>query len=261
MWKRFRQGQAERAALKERIRSLEAELAKHKEDGRVRYRRPWLSAGVALLFVAIGFSLGVYSDPIKRIASDALASFVSGGTRSNFESGSSAYRQGDYTTALRVLMPLGEEGDARAQSILGEIYYHSRGVTGNDLEALKWFRLAADQGSAPAQFHLGLMYAESHGLPQDFAEAARWYRLAADHGYPEAMYYLGLAYARGEGVPKNNVSAHLWLNLAAARFPASEIRNRALAVRNRDLVAANMTAVDLVTAQTLAREWKPKQQN
>jgi TPR repeat protein len=102
------------------------------------------------------------------------------------------------------------------------------------------------------------MYAESHGVPQDFIEGAKWYRLAAEQGYPQAMYYLGLACARGEGVPQNNVSAHMWLNLAATRFPASEIRNRGLAARNRDLVASKMTAEEIIAAQTLAREWKPK---
>jgi TPR repeat protein len=72
------------------------------------------------------------------------------------------------------------------------------------------------------------------------------------------MYYLGLAYARGEGVPQNNVNAHMWLNLAATRFPSPERRNRGLAVRNRDLVASKMTPEEIIAAQTLAREWKPK---
>jgi uncharacterized protein len=257
MWKRFKRSQAERAALEERIRVLEAELAKHEGGTRFWDRRRWLSAALALVIFATGFGLGVYGELIKSTASDLLG-FGSGGKGSKFEVGNSAYQKSDYTTALRRLTPLAEQGDARAQSILGEIYYHSRGVRQNDLEALRWFRLAADQGSAPAQFHLGVMYAESHGVPQDFAEGAKWYRLAADQRYPQAMYYLGLAYARGEGVPQNNVSAHMWLNLAATRFPASEIRNRGLAARNRDLVVSKMTAEETIAAQTLAREWKPK---
>ena len=139
-----------------------------------------------------------------------------------------------------------------------EIYYHSRGVAQNDFEALKWFHLAAEQGSASAQLHLGIMHAEGHGVPQDFIQGAKWYRMAADQGYPQAMYYLGLAYARGEGVAQENVSAHMWLNLAAGRFATSETRNRALAVRNRDLVAAKMTAGEILAAQTMARDWRAK---
>jgi TPR repeat protein len=258
MWKRFKRRQAETAALEERIRVLEAELTKYESGARLLYRRHWLSGALALAVFATGFGLGAYRDLIKQAANDLLPIFGSGDTRSTFDVGNSAYQKSDYSTALRVLAPLAEQGDARAQSILGEIYYHSRGVPYNDFEALRWFRLAADQGNLSAQFHLGLMYAESHGVPQDFAEGAKWYRLAADQGYPEAMYYLGLAYARGEGVPQNNVNAHVWLNLAATRFPSFERRNRGLAVRNRDLVASKMTPEEIIAAQTLAREWKRK---
>jgi TPR repeat protein len=258
MWKRFKRHQAETEALKERIRILEAELAKHVAGTRFWDRRRWPSVALALVIFATGLGLGVYGEVIKRTVSDLLAAVGSGGPRSNFEVGTSAYQNGDYTTALRLLSPLAEQGDARAQSILGEIYYHSRGVPRNDVEALRWFRLAADQGSAPAQFHLGVMHAEGRGVPQDFVQAAKWYRLAADQGYPYAMYYLGLAFARGEGVPQRNVSAHMWLNLAVTRFRAADVRDRAVAVRNRDLVAGEMTADEITAAQTLAREWKPK---
>jgi uncharacterized protein len=50
----------------------------------------------------------------------------------------------------------------------------------------------------------------------------------------------------------------MWFNLAAARFPASDTRNRGLAVKNRDVVAGKMTSDQLAEAQKLAREWKPK---
>jgi hypothetical protein len=66
-------------------------------------------------------------------------------------------------------------------------------------------------------------------------------------------------YARGEGgTPQDNVSAHMWFNLAAARFPASDTRNRDVAVRSRDVVAGKMTAEQIAEAQRRAREWKPK---
>jgi uncharacterized protein len=51
----------------------------------------------------------------------------------------------------------------------------------------------------------------------------------------------------------------MWFNLAAARFPASDTRNRTAAVKNRDTVASEMTSDQLAEAQKRAREWKPQQ--
>ena len=67
-----------------------------------------------------------------------------------------------------------------------------------------------------------------------------------------------MSYAKGEGVSQDYVSAYMWFNLAATRFPASEVRNRELAVRNRGLVASKMTGEQIVEAQNCAREWKPR---
>jgi TPR repeat protein len=171
-----------------------------------------------------------------------------------------AYQKGDHTAALRRLRPLAEQGDARAQSLVGLIYYTARAGLRNDAEAAKWFRLAAGQGDVAAQFRLGLMYSEGHGVPQDHAEAAKWYQLAADRGHAQAQYNLGLAYAAGEGVPQDNVMAHMWLNLAVAQFPASDTRNRSAAVRSRDVLASKLTREQIAEAQKLARVWRPRAQ-
>ena len=74
----------------------------------------------------------------------------------------------------------------------------------------------------------------------------------------EMSAFAPLLYAQGEGAPQDNVSAHMWFNLAAARFPASDTRNRDVAVKSRDVVAGKMTAEQIAEAQRRAREWKPK---
>lgn len=63
---------------------------------------------------------------------------------------------------FRVCWP--RTGNARAQSLLAEIYYHGRGVSRDDLEAIEWFRRAADQGNIVAQFHLGDIYTVGRGV-------------------------------------------------------------------------------------------------
>lgn len=104
----------------------------------------------------------------------------------DFEMGRKALNQGDYATALKEWKPLAEQGDARAQTVLGLMYTNGIGVPRDDAEAVKWFRLAADQGYAQAQYNLGVMYAVGQGIQQDDAEAVKWYRLAAVQGYVKA---------------------------------------------------------------------------
>ena len=161
-----------------------------------------------------------------------------------------AYTRDDYATALRLLRPLAEQGNAAAQFNLGHMYANGRGVPNDDVQAVKWFRLAAEQGYADAQVILGLMYAYGRGVPKDDVQAVKWYRLAAEKGYAQAQAILGFMYANGRGVPKDYVLAYMWANLGAAggHEDAREIREE---------YAAKMTPTQIAEAQKLSREWKP----
>jgi TPR repeat protein len=111
-----------------------------------------------------------------------VLSFVAPVAAGPFEDAAAAYSKGDSATALRLFRSLADQGDAKAQFVLGGMYGLGRGVQKNDAEAAKWYRLAADQGDAKAQFLLGGMYKLGQGVPQNDAEAAKWVRLAADQG-------------------------------------------------------------------------------
>jgi hypothetical protein len=249
----------EEAVLAEELTALQSALARCKDVAtRWKRMRRDLMAALAVLMLALGFVLGVYSKPLKHAIADLLTPLGLTGSVPDTDAGYAAYEKGNYETALKVLRPLAENGDTRAQSTLGLLYYRGRAVQKDDAEALKWFRLAADRGDAIAEFNLGVMYAEGQGVPQDNDEAAKWYRLAADQGNPQAQYNLGLWYAQGDGGSPDSVRAHMWFNLAAAHFPASDSRNRSTAANNRDAVASNMTSDQIAEAQRLAREWKPK---
>ena len=93
-----------------------------------------------------------------------------------------AHGRGDYAQSLKILRPLAEQGNARAQSNLGVMYNNGQGVTQDFKEAVKWFRLAAADGVAIAQFDLGLMYAIGEGVTQDYASAHMWFDLASSAG-------------------------------------------------------------------------------
>jgi TPR repeat protein len=43
-------------------------------------------------------------------------------------------------------------------------------------------RVQAEQGLARAQYNLGVMYETGEGVPEDDVEAVRWWRMAAEQG-------------------------------------------------------------------------------
>ncbi len=48
-----------------------------------------------------------------------------------YDEGRAAYISGDYSTALDILTPLAESGDAEAQKMLGIMYDYGQGVEAN----------------------------------------------------------------------------------------------------------------------------------
>jgi hypothetical protein len=253
---------AREVELERRVNALQTALNQCKGVAREWWGlRVRFTIAVAVIALAIGFTLGVYRHPIKEAFVETAAAVGLVGPRGDATAeAEAAFQKGDYAKALKLARPLADEGNPRAEAIVGFAYYRGRGAPPDDTEAAKWFHRAAVKGDAPARFTLGVMYGEGRGVPQDFAEAAHWYRLAAEQGDAQAEYNLGLAYARGEGVTQDVVQAHMWFNLAAARFPPTDARNRAAAVKNRDTVASEMTSEQLTEAQKRALAWKPKPQ-
>ena len=86
------------------------------------------------------------------------------------------------------------QGEAWAQSNLGQMYDRGDGVPQDSAVAMKWWTKAAEQGYAKAQYNLALMYADGEGVPKDNATAVKWYTKAAEQGYAEAQYNLGSMY-------------------------------------------------------------------
>ncbi len=134
----------------------------------------------------------------------------------------------------------------------GLLAYHR----GDHQVAMEIWRPLAEQGDAPAQYSLGLLYYRGEGVLTDPKQAAKWYRKAADQGDPDAQLNLGLMYAQGEGLKRNYTTAYKWFSLAFFHYPAGEYRDNAF--RNRENVAAAMTAAEIEKAERLVRHWKPK---
>jgi TPR repeat protein len=73
----------------------------------------------------------------------------------DYNEGKDAYWDEDYKTALALLTPFAEDGDADAQHYLGNMYSDGKGVPENDKTAVEWYTLAAEQGHEYAQLYLG----------------------------------------------------------------------------------------------------------
>ncbi|MFN2109311.1 MAG: tetratricopeptide repeat protein, partial [Anaerolineae bacterium] len=67
---------------------------------------------------------------------------------------------------------LAESGDAKAQSILGQMYATGDGVPENAAKAAEWFEKAAAQGDVEEQTVLGMMYRNDNGVPKNAATSA-----------------------------------------------------------------------------------------
>jgi TPR repeat protein len=241
--------------LKWRVGRLQAALSHYSEVSRTGYRRE-VTWAIALGMLLLGFTLGVYREPIQQAVIGVAQTL--GLARGTADAAYHAYQEGRYPAALRLARPLATEGDARAQAMLGLLYYHGQGVQQDFAAAATWLHKAADQDDATAQSHLGVMFFEGQGVPQDKTQAMKWFRRAADLGDAEAQFNLGLSYAKGEGGEPDNVRAHMWFNLAAAHFPTSDTSDRNAAAKERDRVAAKMTPQQIAEALRLAREWPPK---
>jgi TPR repeat protein len=175
-----------------------------------------LQAIVALACLVSGLLTGCgASKALKAAKTPAEASQAS----PQYAAGWAAYVKNDYAKALQQWLPLAEQGVARAQVSVGQVY----------------------------DFSL---------TPPEYNNAVIWYRKAAEQGDPQGQSNLGLEYMLGLGVPQDYVLAHKWLNLGAAGL--TDAKAREATVDNIELVETKMTTGQIAEAQKLAREWKAK---
>jgi TPR repeat protein len=83
-----------------------------------------------------------------------LLSCSSSGFASTFEDGVNAAKNGNYSKAYSIWLPLAEQGNSDAQFRIGTLYSTGEGVQQSNHEALKWYHLAAEQGNKDAEKQL-----------------------------------------------------------------------------------------------------------
>jgi len=215
---------------------------------------------------------GEFDDLIPH-ATNGAASNTFEETKAKAEKGDAAaqfslagfyYNATNYTEAVKWFQKCAEQNYAPAQYNLGVFYSLGLGGDTNYAEAVKWYGKAAKQDYAPAQGRLGLFFYEGLGVSRDYSQAVMWLQKAAEQGDLVGQAILGECYKEGTGLPKNDIEAYKWLSLAAAHewrnsFSDNDADSiRKLELSDLNVCQARMSREEIIEAQHLASEFKPK---
>jgi len=189
--------------------------------------------------------------------------------------------RGEFKAAIKLLVPLIDEGYAPAEYQLALIYLKGLGTPKNPNKAVELFTKAAEKnypdaqfelanlyyegkmvkkdlkksfeltekaakkGLASAQYNLGVKYYNGDGVRQDYYQASKWYQKAADQNYGLAQYNLALMYYEGKGVPKSTLMSYVW-NIIAARNGYPD------AAKSRDMDEHKLSVEDIAIGREKA---------
>ena len=91
-------------------------------------------------------------------------------------------------------------GQVEAKHRMGEFYASGRGLPGDKVAAIGWFRLAADYGHPASYARLGICYLDGTGCRQDDALALDFALKAAQLKNARGTYLVGRIFDEGLGV-------------------------------------------------------------
>src|SRR5687767_15101783 len=134
---------------------------------------------------------------MKRVIVVAAGVFMSVTARPAIDAGISAYRQGDYATAVREFSAAAERGEPAGLHLLASLYYQGHGVDRDLARAVELFSKAAEANYAPSLANLALMYSRGDGVARDLDRSMNYGRRAAEAGDLQSQFNLGQAYRNG----------------------------------------------------------------
>ena len=79
---------------------------------------------------------------------------IAGAVAGSWEDSMASYNRGDYVPAIRLFRPLAEQGNAKAQTVLGVMYRRGEGVARSPVRAFIWLSRAAARGDTKAKVEL-----------------------------------------------------------------------------------------------------------
>ncbi len=148
----------------------------------------------------------------------ALGLCLSAPLAADFDSGLSAFLDGDYQRAREIWQPLAENGDAQSQFGLGMMLEGGHGIPPNAEKASIWYFHAAEHGMTEAELSLGSLYKHGRGVTRNSGRAAELYRSAAKKGNAQAQYNLAKLYLGGAGITPNRDLGIAWMQRSAVQL-------------------------------------------
>lgn len=129
-----------------------------------------------------------------------------------------AYKNQDYTKAIKLFMGQAAKGDKNAQFAMGRIYQEGTGLESSNMAlAEEYYRKAAAQGHETAQFNLAVILLNDQAR---VLEGLKQLKDSAAAGSSKAKLMLGQLYANGQGVTQNFETAKTYFNEAAEKGEA-----------------------------------------
>jgi TPR repeat protein len=118
------------------------------------------------------------------VAAQVLGSAVA--VAGPWEDGMASYNRGDYMPAIRLFRPLAEQGNAKAQHLIGVMYHKGEGVARNSVRAFAWFSLAAAHGDREAKAKLRDV--SQTMTPEELSQAREMAQACEASNYRECEY-------------------------------------------------------------------------
>ena len=88
-----------------------------------------------------------------------------------------AFERQNYAMAYETLLPLAENGDAKAQYYIGEMLVGGLGVSGDMRKGVYWLEQSVNNRYYIAARTLGKMYLSGFGVPMDAEKGAQYFLL------------------------------------------------------------------------------------
>ena len=126
----------------------------------------------------------------------------------------------DFEKAVEMFLKIETEtndGDHRAQYLLGECYQNGRGTDQDQIKGLEMYTKSAEQGNISSTYMLGVCYDNGFGCVQNYIKGFEWCEKSANLGHRCAMYSVGFYYEHGDGVMKDLNRAKKWFTRSAAQ--------------------------------------------